>query len=104
VGSGARRGLRAEIAMTTAWPTGPGEGGETSTPRLAVLAALIPWSLIRIVGIMRDSVHPGVQDPEAQVDPDAWITEIWTYLKDNILPDDCAFVDQIVHLAQRDTR
>jgi hypothetical protein len=69
-----------------------------------VPAALIPWSLIRIVGITGDSVHPGVQDPEAQVGPDAWITKSWTYLKDNILPDDYASVDQIAHLAKRDTR
>jgi hypothetical protein len=38
---------------------------------------------------MGNSVHPGTQDPEAQMGTGAWITEIWTYLKDNILPDDC---------------
>jgi hypothetical protein len=41
---------------------------------------------------------PGAQDPEAQVGPDTWI-----YLKDNILPDDCAFADRITHLAKRYT-
>jgi hypothetical protein len=36
-------------------------------------------------------VYPDVQDPDAlQVGLDTWITEIWTYLKDNILPDDSA--------------
>jgi hypothetical protein len=48
-------------------------------------------------------VHPSVQDPEAQVGPNTWITEIQTYLKDNILPDDMAFADQIARLAKRYT-
>jgi hypothetical protein len=46
-------------------------------------------------------VHPIVQDSEAQVGPDTWITEVRTYLKDNILPDDSASADRIVHLAKR---
>jgi hypothetical protein len=48
-------------------------------------------------------VYPGVQDPEAQAGPDTWIMEIQTYLKDNILPDDMASADRIVHLAKRYT-
>jgi hypothetical protein len=48
-------------------------------------------------------VYPGAQDPEAQAGPDAWITEIWTYLKGNILPDDMASADRIAHLAKRYT-
>jgi hypothetical protein len=50
---------------------------------------------------MGDSVHPGVHDPQPQVGPNAWITEIRTYLKDNILPDDSAFADRIARLAKR---
>jgi hypothetical protein len=46
-------------------------------------------------------VHLGAQDPEAQVDPDTWIMEIWTYLKDNILSDDSASADRIACLAKR---
>jgi hypothetical protein len=46
-------------------------------------------------------VPPGAQDPEAQAGPDTWITEIQTYLKDNILLDDMAFVDRITHLTKR---
>jgi hypothetical protein len=46
------------------------DGGETSTSSLVIQAALIPWSLPRIVGVTGDSVHPGVQDLEAQVCPD----------------------------------
>jgi hypothetical protein len=52
---------------------------------------------------MGDSVHPRVQDLEAQASPDTWIMEIQTYLKDNILPDDSASVDRIAGLI-RDTR
>jgi hypothetical protein len=46
-------------------------------------------------------VHPDAQDPEAQVSPDIWITEIRTYLKDNILPDDMTSADWIARLAKR---
>jgi hypothetical protein len=46
-------------------------------------------------------MHPSGQDPEAQVGPDTWITEIQTYLKDNILPDDSAFADRITRLDKR---
>jgi hypothetical protein len=35
-----------------------GEGGKTSTSKLAVPAVLISWSLPMIVGVMGDSVHP----------------------------------------------
>jgi hypothetical protein len=51
--------------------------------KLAVPVALFSWSPPRIVDIIRDSVNPGAQDPEAQASPDVWIMEIWDYLKDN---------------------
>jgi hypothetical protein len=63
----------------------------------------MPWSPPRVVGVTGDSVHPGAQDPEAQAGPDTWITEIRTYLKDNILPDDMASADQNARLAKRYT-
>jgi hypothetical protein len=68
-----------------------------------VPAALIPWSPPRIEGITGNSVHLGAQDPEAQGSPDAWIMEVQTYLKDNILPDDSASADRIARLAKRYT-
>jgi hypothetical protein len=64
---------------------------------------LIPWSPQRNVGITGDFVHCNAQDPEAQVGPDICITEIQTYLKDNILPDDHASTERIVHMAKRYT-
>jgi hypothetical protein len=52
---------------------------------------------------MGNSVHLSAQDQEAQVGPDTWITEIRTYLKDNIPPNDSASTDRIAHLAKRYT-
>jgi hypothetical protein len=48
-------------------------------------------------------MHLGAQNTEAQVSPDTWIMEIQTYLKDNIILDDMAFVAQIARLAKRYT-
>jgi hypothetical protein len=48
-------------------------------------------------------VKPSTQDPDAQASPDAWITEIRDYLKDNILPDEHVSAEQIVHVAKRYT-
>jgi hypothetical protein len=56
-----------------------------------------------VVGVTGDSVLPSVQNPEAQVGPDTWITEIQTYLKDNNLPNDMAFANRIARLAKRYT-
>jgi hypothetical protein len=48
-------------------------------------------------------MHPEVQDLEAHIGPDTWITEIRTYLKDNIILDDSAYADRITRLAKRYT-
>jgi hypothetical protein len=81
----------------------PKRRGETSTSKLVVSTVLLPWSPPRVVGITGDSVHPSAQDLEAQAGPDTWITEIRTFLKDNILPDDMTSADQIARLAKRYT-
>jgi hypothetical protein len=95
--------LERRLQQPIARPTEPGKEVESSTSRLAVPAALIPWSPPKIIGITGNSVHPGVQDREAQVSPDTWIMEIWTYLNDNILPNDSASADWIAQLAKRYT-
>jgi hypothetical protein len=95
--------LERRLRQPTAWAANPSEGGETSTSKLAVPAVLLPWSPPRVVGITGDSVHPGAQDPEAQAGLDTWITEIWTYLKDNILSDNMTSADRIARLAKRYT-
>jgi hypothetical protein len=48
-------------------------------------------------------MHPSVQNPEAQVNPDTWTTEILTYMKDNILSDDSASTDRIARMTKRYT-
>ena len=44
---------------------------------------------------------PQTQDPTAQANPNAWISEIRDYLKDNILPDDQASAERITRVAKR---
>jgi hypothetical protein len=90
--------LERRLRQLIAWAANPSEGGETSTSKLAVPTVLLPWSPPRVLGVTGDSVHP-----DAQAGPDTWITEIQTYLKDNILPDNMASADRIAHLAKRYT-
>jgi hypothetical protein len=77
--------------------------GEANSSKLVVLAAHFSWRPPRIIGIIEDSVHPGAQDPDAPSGPDAWIMEIWNYLKDNILPDEHVSAECIVHVSKRYT-
>jgi hypothetical protein len=95
--------LERRLRQPIAWAANPSEGGEASTSKLVVLTVLLPWSPPRVVGVTGDSVHLDAQDVEAQASPDTWIMEIWTYLKDNILPDDMTSADRITHLAKRYT-
>jgi hypothetical protein len=48
-------------------------------------------------------MNPSAQDSYAQISPDAWITEIQDYLKDNVLPDEHVSAEQIIHVAKRYT-
>jgi hypothetical protein len=48
-------------------------------------------------------MNPNAQDPDAQPCPNAWITEIQDYLKDNILPDEHVSIERIVHVVKRYT-
>jgi hypothetical protein len=91
------------LQRPTTQPAKPSEGSKTSTSKLAVPAALFIRSPPRIVGITGDSMNPGAQDSDAQASPDAWITEIWDYLKGNILLDEHVSVERIVHVAKRYT-
>jgi hypothetical protein len=78
----------------------PSEGGKTSTSKLAVPVALFFCSPPRIVGITGDFVNPDAQDPDAQAGLDTWITKIQNYLKDNILLDEHASAEWIIHVAK----
>jgi hypothetical protein len=93
--------LERMLRQPTTWAANPSEEGETSTSELVVPAVLLPCSPPRVIDVTGDSMHPDAQDPEAQTSPDTWITEIQTYLKDNILPDDMTSADRIAHLTKR---
>ena len=84
----------------TAQPAELGEGDQASTSKLAVLVAFHPWCPPRVVCAVED---PGdLIEPlsPALGAPDAWISEIRDYLKDNILPYDDVSAKCIVRLAK----
>jgi hypothetical protein len=57
----------------------------------------------RIVCATEGPANLLVPQPVAQSGPDAWISEIRDYLKENILPEDHMSADRIVRLAKRYT-
>jgi hypothetical protein len=89
------------LLKPSAQPAGLGEGGQTSTSKLAVPAALHPWSPPRVVCTLEGPEDLGEPHPISQEGPVAWISEIWDYLKDNFLPEDQASAERIVRLAKR---
>jgi hypothetical protein len=52
---------------------------------------------------LEDSADPSAPQSTTQSGPDAWISEIWDYLKENILLEDHVSVERIVRLAKRYT-
>ena len=89
------------LLKPTAQPAKLGEGDQASTSKLAVPAAFHPWCPPCVVCSVEgpgDLIEPL---PPAQGSPDAWISEIRGYLKDNILPDDDVSAERIVRLAKR---
>ena len=78
-----------------------GEWDQTSTSKLAVPAAIHSWSPPSVVCTTKDPGDLLEPLPDTQGSPDAWISEIQDYLKDNILPDDDASAECIVRLAKR---
>jgi hypothetical protein len=89
------------LLKPTAQPAGLGEGGQSSTSKLAVPAALHLWGPPRVVCTLEGPEDLGEPDPISQGGPDAWIFEIQDYLKDNFFPEDKAFAECIVRLAKR---
>jgi hypothetical protein len=91
------------LLRPTAQLAEPDDGGETSTSKLAVPVALHlqnpPW----IVCATEDPANPLAPLPVSQSGPGAWISEIWDYLKENILPEDHVSAERIVRLAKRYT-
>ena len=92
--------IKRRLLRPTAQPPELGEGDQDSTSKLAVSAAFHLWCPPWVVSSVED---PGnlIEPPSpAQGAPDAWISEIWDYLKDNILPDDDVSAERIVRLAK----
>jgi hypothetical protein len=87
------------LLRPTAQPAELGEGGETSTSKLAVPMALHLQNPPKVVHATRGPAYPLVPQPVSQSGPDAWIFEIRDYLKENILPEDHVSAERIVRLA-----
>jgi ribonuclease HI len=91
------------LRRPTAQSTEPGEGGETSTSKLAVPVAFRLQNPPRIVCATKGPANLLVPQPVDQSGPDAWISEIRDYLKENILLEDHVSAVRIVRLVKRYT-
>jgi hypothetical protein len=99
LGTRARGRLRKTAVETHHPACRTGRRGETSTSKLAVLvASQYPPKTVCTTG---GPNRPLASQPISQSGPNAWISEIWDYLKENILPEDHASAECIVRLAKR---
>jgi hypothetical protein len=89
------------LLKPSAQPADLDEGGRTSTSKLAVPAALHPWSPPRVVCSLEGPEDLREPRPVSQEGPDAWISKVRDYLKDNFLPDDQASAERIARMAKR---
>jgi len=89
------------LLKLTTQPAELGEGDRSSTSKLAIPAAIHPWSPPGVVCATDDPGDLIGPPPITQGSPDAWISEIRDYLKDNILPEDDVAAERIVRLAKR---
>jgi hypothetical protein len=93
--------FKRRLLRPTTQPAELGEGGETSTSKLAVpVASQNPPKTVCATG---GPASPLASQPISQSGPDAWISEIWDYLKEKILPGDHVSAERIVRLAKRYT-
>jgi ribonuclease HI len=91
------------VLRPTAQPTELGEGGEISTSKLAAPVASHLQNPLKTVCAIGGPANLLAPQPIAQSGPDAWISKIWDYLKENILPEDHVSAERIVRLAKRYT-
>jgi ribonuclease HI len=85
------------LLKPSAQPANLGKGGRTSTSKLAVSAPL------RVVCSLEGSEDLREPRPVSQEGPDAWISKVRDYLKDNYLPEDQASAERIVRMAKQYT-
>jgi ribonuclease HI len=88
-----------QLLRPTAQPAKLGEGGETSTSKLAVPVA--SQNSPKTVCATGGPASPLAPHPISQSGPDAWISEIRDYLKEKILLEDHVSTERIVRLAKR---
>jgi hypothetical protein len=91
------------LLRPTAQPAKLGEGGKTSTSKLAVPVASHLQNPPKAVCAIGNPASPLAPQPMSQSGPVAWISKIRDYLKENILPEDHVSVERIVRLAKRYT-
>jgi ribonuclease HI len=91
------------LLRPTAQPAGLDEGGETSTSKLAVPVAHQLQNPPKTVCATTGHANLVAPQPVSQCGPDAWISEIRDYLKENILPEDHVSAERIVRLSKRYT-
>jgi ribonuclease HI len=89
------------LLRPTAQPAELGEGDETRTSKLAVPVAYHLQNPPKTVCATGGPASPLAPQPVSQSGPDAWISEIRDYLKENILPEDHVSAERIVRLAKR---
>jgi hypothetical protein len=89
------------LLRPTAQPAGLDEGGKTSTSKLAVSVAYHLQNPPKNVRATGGPASPLAPLPVSQSGPNVWISEIWDYLKENILPEDHVSAERIVWLAKR---
>jgi ribonuclease HI len=91
------------LLRPTAQPAVLSEGGKTSTSKLVVPVASHLQNPPKVVCAIGNHASPLAPQSISQSGPDAWISEIWDYLKENILPEDHVSAECIVRLAKRYT-
>jgi hypothetical protein len=89
------------LLRPTAQPAELSEEGETGTSKPTVLVA--SQDPPKVVCALGGFTNPLAPQPTTQSGPDAWISKIRDYLKDNILPKDHVSAERIVRLAKRYT-
>jgi hypothetical protein len=93
--------FKRRLLRPTAQLAEPGEGGETGTSKLAVAVEFHLQNPPRIVCATEGPANLLAPQPETQSGPDAWISEIQDYLKENVLPEDHVSAERIVRLAKQ---
>jgi hypothetical protein len=101
LGTRARGIFERRLLRPTAQPAEPGKGDETSTSKLAVPVAYHLQNPPKIVCATQGPANLLAPQLVSQSGPDAWISEIRDYLKENILPEDHVYAERIVRLAKR---